>query len=370
MSTERLRALCVASHLEWGRIEAIAEELIVRTSALGLRMTPLVAGFDLNGPLVASTDATMAPYPGSGEILNVLAETEGVIAALVTGWDAATTRHVAEVGLHAPGLCIVAEKGAVAHLDGSLHHLVEHSEEDVDGFGDAVIRIAATRHLQIAVQPNASSACQCVYFEGFQRGSLKFHPLVSRASLDEQLAAGVEGALAGSVDARMESGQVFLGHVAARSVFRAMRRYWPLLPFRVHEEARGWKLQLALDDNVQFRLADVEAIGREIGEATRYIPSLNKDFSIDFQERLGGQLQQHSKESGARAIGELKFGTPFLLTNVGDKEDDALRGPGTVFFPQLGQRAMTAARNIDLPVVDGREYALVLLRAIQMERGI
>jgi hypothetical protein len=359
-SEQQIKKIASICGFDFSSIRDKAELLERIVNRKGFSKSPVLAGFDINGPLVSTKDASMTPYEGVREALELLTSFDSVHVCIITGWDLNTAKYFVDEKLKLDGISIVAEKGMIYLLNGKIYHLYQNSAKEIIEFAEALFEVAQNRELQITIQPNESSGCQCVYFEGFKRGNVKNHPLnlerlVSLETLVKTLKKN---------NIKYEDkGDTVQVHGTPFDLYELLRHHLPLFPLRLIKQTRkiqnAWTLKVDPEDNEQFGWEPLLDVGQELSTKTRRKPDANRDFCIDFSTALA-EKEGFSKNKAVQLLGKEKFGGDFLLCNVGDRPDDRVEGKNTLFFPQEGSTAVEVKDNIAFPVIDGREYALVI----------
>lgn len=333
---------------------------------------PLLIGFDINGPLVSTKDASMTPYKGVPDTLRFLSNIPNVKICLVTGWDITTVKMFASKLIRLPNINIISEKGMLYLKDNQIHHLYPHSESEIEDFAKTVFEIAAKKNLQIAIQGNTSSGCQCIYFEGYYRATLNAHPLMRGVTIESKTLLDV---LTRYMIEYSMQGDIIKISATPEVVFNILKKELPLFPIRIIDGIKskdGSHLFIKVDpkEDKNFGWDQLKETAKEISQRVSRSYDLNKDYSVDFTTFTaidGG----YSKDSAIHVLGHKLFNDNFIILNVGDKPGDSVEGDKALFFPQCDSEAMNVQSNVALPVIDGREYALIialfLLRADKKE---
>lgn len=326
----------------------------------GVPNSPILIGFDINGPLVSTQDASMTPYKGTPEALEFLALLDGVHICIVTGWDLNTARYLVEEMLKLKGTSIVSEKGMVYQINGKVNHLYPNSEKEIAKFAEALFSFSENHELQIAIQPNESSGCQCVYFEGFRRGNLGEHPLNKKRPISSEYL--LQFLKKREIRYNTIEDTICIQGTSLE-LYKLFRCDLPLFPVRLlktmKKDHNTWILRVDQDDNENFKWEQLLDIGHELSVMTGRKPDPNNDFCIDFSTSLA-EKGAFSKNKAIHIVGRQKFKSTFSIFNVGDKPDDKVEGKNTVFFPQENTAAINVKANVAFSVVDGREYALIV----------
>lgn len=345
--------------------DKVAEVLSLAESA-GLDLSgKILAGFDLNGPLTRTDDASLTGYRGVGELLRFLADTGDIYPVIITGWDSVTVTACAQrMGLDTAG--IICERGMLYRYDGHEHFLYPQRDEESYTFMACTWQLAAEAGLKVAFQGNRSSGSQAIMVEADERAGIGLHPAV--AGRRATLAAIYETACRDS-DLAFDGDRLLFRPDAANmaGLYRALAGPYALTSLRA-APAPGGRVAVTMGDRDRpdFTLDDLAAFCGRVAAASGRIAFVNPDYGVDFltSEALSSR---YSKESAALALGRRVFGEcPFLTTSVGDKEQDIFSGPHTLCFAQAGSEVhdLLASRGTPyLTVQDGRDCALILYEA-------
>ena len=297
-------ALC---GLEKASIEEYADSLLRIVNKRGLK-GPIFVCFDLNGPLVP-VDASLKPYKGVRECIELLYDLPGVMPAIVTGWDISSVKAFAMRELGKPGITIISEKGMVASVNGQERHIYPFKLKEITSFAEAVLRIASTIGIQLCVQPNASSGCQCVFIEGFSKACIQQHPLVTDFRNGPEMLANVFNKT--KIPFQVRGDEVSI-NASACELYNLLRFQLPLVPVRLSGYSFNWSIKVDPVDDPFFGWSDFQRIAEEIATNTSRIANLNQDFNADFltREAIEGS---YTKNTTARRIGSETFGDSFIL---------------------------------------------------------
>lgn len=322
---------------------------------------PLLIGFDINGPLVLTEDASLTPHKGTPEALRFLSNIPNVELCLVTGWDIATVKVFALRLIGLPNINIISEKGMLFFKDNQINNIYPHSETEIADFARTVFEIAAKKQLQIAIQGNSSSGCQCIYFEGYNRAMLNAHPLMEGIRIESKTLLDV---LKRYIIGYSMKEDVITISTTPEVLFNILKKELPLFPIRIInrfnlKDKSNLFVKVDPKDNKNFGWNQLEKTAKEISERNNRSYDLNEDYSVDFST-FRATNDGFSKEYAIHVLGNKLFGNNFLILNVGDKPGDKVEGDNTLFFPQCDSDAMNIQSNVALPVIDGREYALII----------
>ena len=110
-------------------IEDKVAELLALAERAGLDLGGnILAGFDLNGPLTRTNDASLTAYPGVGELLRFLVDSGDIYPVIITGWDSVTVTACAQrMGLDTAG--IICERGMLYRYGGHEHFLYPQRDD-------------------------------------------------------------------------------------------------------------------------------------------------------------------------------------------------------------------------------------------------
>lgn len=322
---------------------------------------PYLIGFDINGPLVSTEDGSMTPYKGAPEALHFLSNIPNVELCFITGWDITTAKVFAKKLIGLPDVNIISEKGMLYSKENQIHHIYPHSESENVDFAKTIFEIAAKKKLQIAIQGNTSSGCQCVYFEGYNRGKLNEHPSNEKVMIGPKTLLEVLKRY--KIEHSMQEDVIKI-FKTPEVVFDIMKKDLPLFPIRIYDVVNSKDkchliVKVDTEDESSFGLNQLEETAKEISQRVDRSYDLNKDYSVDFSTNKavdGG----FSKESAIHFLGNKLFRDDFIILNSGDKTGDGVGGDNALFFPQCKTEAMNVKSNVALPVIDGREYALLI----------
>lgn len=326
----------------------------------GIDDLPILIAFDINGPLISTEDATMTPYVGTIEVLQLLTNLPRVKLCLISGWDLTTVRQFSTKILGLDRISIVAERGMLYMDDGKIYHLYPNSEDEIDDFAITLFKVASGKNLQIAIQPNVSSGCQCIYFEGFNRAKLGEHPCMSGIEISSLALINI---LKKNHIKCLIDHNILTIFATAPILYRLLKEKLPLFPLRILDvdNLEDSKIYINIDpnDNTCYDLKMLVETAAIISNLTKRSYEANDDYSIDFLTNVAID-NGYSKSRAAHKLGHKLFGERFVIFNVGDKLGDIVDCDNAIFFPQNNTGAMSATSNIGFPVTDGREYALIL----------
>jgi hypothetical protein len=347
-------------------IESKVTELLQAAAAAGLDLGGnVLAGFDLNGPLTRADDAQLTPFPGTSEIIRRLAGTPRIYPAIITGWDTATvTACVRKMGLD--GIGVICERGMLYLLEGQERFLYPQCDAESHLFMATCWRLAAGQGLKIAFQGNRSSGSQAIMVEADQRAGIAGHPAVNGRVTD--LLAVYRAACGGS-DLRWTGDRLIFRADPANmaGLHAALTGPFALSSLRAALEPDGQvALELPGADRADVTLADVAAFSERLAAGTGRVAFVNPDYGVDFLTRAALD-ERYSKENAARTLAARVFGgQPFAIASVGDKEQDIISGPASLYCAQAGSEVCALLRQRGqrfVEVQDGRDYALALYEA-------
>ena len=343
------------------RILAKADELHYN---LGGR---IVAGLDVNGPVVACGDNNLRPFKGAPECIRHLMDLPGVEVTLMTGWDLSTMDFFRKNKLKQP-VGIVGEYGMVYERKGKTRHLYPYREEERLQFMSAVLNAAAAGGIKVAFQGNYSPGSGALCVEADEHGELLKHSLVSgQRPTTEQLF----NALKTKTKAERQGEKIILDpqpenlQGAAEALFKTH----PLISVRI-TQADGGRVALQIDPQDKPEFADLQKVkdfAAVLEKATGREGIVYEDHGIDLLSKLA-QEGGFSKDAGLREYGREAFGDDnFISAIIGDRGSDI---PKTVqnalFFPLAGSVAEPLAKERkvpSVPVTDVRDFALALAEA-------
>lgn len=357
---KEIRRICSLCGLQIVDLMEQAKMLRKIMEKRGLLDLPLLIGFDINGPLASTKDASMTPYKGAPEALRFLSNLPNTKLCLVTGWDLTTVKIFANRLIELPDIDIVSEKGMIYSNENKVHHIYPHSDVELIDFAKALFDVAARDNLQIAIQPNISSGCQCVYFERYRRARLDAHPLMKGVKVESYI---LEDALTRhGIKHSVQHDFIEISATAAE-VYNVLKKELPLFPIRILSGANSEDqlvcIKVDTEEDQCFGWGKLESTAKDIAKRINCLCDLNADYSVDFSTSIAIQ-GGYSKDCAIKMLGRKVFHDRFVIFNVGDKPDDSVKGDNALFFPQRDSDAMGVQSNVALPVADGREYALIL----------
>ena len=352
-----LTDMCGLNLKEVNKKSSKLECLIKQNEYTGL---PIFVGYDINGPLVSTKEASMVPYQGIPQSMRFLSLFPKVELSLVTGWDNTTAKLFASKFIGLPDINIVSEKGMIFEYKNKLNHLYPHNEAEIKDFANSVFDIASRNELQIAIQPNISSGCQCVYFEGFTKARLNKHPLFEDIIPDMTT-------LCNQLNRRRIKFLPNIDHITINSspvhLFNMLKNDLPLFPIRIlgSSELSSSIIKVLVDpkDKADYDEIDFKKTVKSVSKLCDRSFDLNNDFSADFFTKFAIK-SGFSKDLAIKALGKTVFNDSFLILNIGDKKDDRVVGDKCLFFPQEGSEAIDVKYKTVLPVKDGNEYSIII----------
>lgn len=367
---QRITSICdLDEQLLLGKVDKL-RMIMEKKKFIGL---PLLICFDINGPLVSTEDASMKPHKGAPEALRFLSNIPNVELCFVTGWDITTVKVFASKLIGLPDINIISEKGMLYSKENQIHHIYPHSESENVDFAKTIFKIAAKKNLQIAIQGNTSSGCQCVYFEGYNRATLNAHPLVERVRIELKSLLDVLKRYMIEYSMQEDVIEIF---ATPEVVFDILKKNLPLFPIRIFDGVNSKDkghlfVKVDTKDDRSFDWNQLEETAKEISLRVNRSYDLNDDYSVDFST-FKAVTGRFSKESAIHVLGNKLFVNNFIISNVGDKIEDGVEGENALFFPQYDSEVMNVQSNVALPVIDGREYALIIalfLLTLDKKRG-
>lgn len=324
----------------------------------------IVAGCDVNGPIVACGDNNLEPFPGTSACMKYLMDTPGLDVTLMTGWDLSTMDFFRKNKLKLP-VGIVGEYGMVFERQGKTRHLYPYKEEERLEFLAAVLKTAAEEGVKIGFQGNYSPGSGALAVEADEYGDLLKHALVAgRRPTAQQLFA----ALNAKSKAELHGDKIVFENTPAnlKGVAEALFKTHPLISVRINK-ADGGKVSIQIDpkDRKDFAEFDrVKQFAAMLETSTGRKALVYEDHGVDLMSKEA-QDGGFCKDAGLREYGREAFGNDnFISAIIGDKGSDipkTLRN--TLFFPLIGSDAEPLAkeRNVpSVPVIDVRDFSLAL----------
>jgi hypothetical protein len=366
-----VKKIAAAIPLPEAQILALTRQILSIAKERNLNLAGnIVAGLDVNGPIVACDNSDLIPFTGSQNCIRHLMSQPGVKVTLMTGWDLTTMGFFREERLKLP-IGIVGEYGMAYELDGKTRHLYPYDEAEANALVSGVFAAVAPENLKVAFQGNVSPGAGAIYIEGDKNGNLLNHALVKgrRPTIQQLFNAIIEG---GS-KARLEGNKiVFLNHPEnMRGFYQALFRKHPLISVRVKVE-EGETLSFVIDevDKPGFTYADLKAWGERAKPYTGRDVLTYEDFGVDLMSpKVNATPGKYSKDAGLREFAKEAFGTPeFICAIIGDKKSDVPKNhAGALMFALKGSDAEPIVKDMpDLPSVfpqDVRDFALALAEA-------
>jgi hypothetical protein len=328
----------------------------------------IVAGLDVNGPIVSCDNSDLIPFKGSQDCIRHLMNQPGVQVTLMTGWDLTTMGFFRETRLQLP-IGIVGEYGMAYELNGKTRHLYPYDAAEANLLVSGVFAAVAPENLKVAFQGNVSPGAGAIYIEGDTNGNLQNHALVKgRRPTIQQL---FDAIIAGGSQARLEGDKVVFTNQPEnmKGFYQALFRKHPLISVRVKVES-GDTLSLVIDeaDKPGFTFADLQAWGPKAAQTTGRDVLTYEDFGVDLMSPKV-KTGNYSKDSGLREFAQEAFGAPdFLCAIIGDKKSDVPKNhSGAIMFALKGSDAEPIVKGMpDLPSVfptDVRDFALAVAEA-------
>ncbi|MFC2075674.1 hypothetical protein ACFLT7_01200 [candidate division KSB1 bacterium] len=371
---DKANGLAQAAGIDSAQLRRVAADIekVAAEQGLDLKL-PIVAGLDVNGPIVSTDDADIHPYPGSPECIGYLMDLPEVEVSLMTGWDLATMSFFRQQRLNLPDMGIVGEYGMVFERRGTVKHLYPFRESESLEFMSAVFASVAPEGLKVAFQGNYSAGAGAIYIEGDENGNLLSHPLVKdRVPTIEQIYNEAKGESDLEFD-RAAGKIVFVNKPAnMKGLFETIMRRHPLISVRTAAVSED-KISIELDfqDRPGFDFEALKKFAARLESETGRSPLVYEDHGCDLLSEEA-KTGDYYKQAGLHAYGVEAFGdVPFVKMIVGDKSNDAPRiFEGTIFFPQAGSQAEEFAAEKGIPSViidDVRDFSLALA---ELRRGL
>lgn len=361
--------------IDEGYLVGLVEQFLSLAEKNGLNLAGnIVAGLDVNGPIVACDDVDLIPFKGSIPAMQHLMNQPGVEVTLMTGWDLTTMGFFRDERLGLP-VGIVGEYGMAYELNGQTRHLYPYDETEATNFVSTVLGVAADDNLKVGFQGNVSPGAGALYVEGDTNGHLLNHCLVKdRRPSTETLYNSIT---AGGSNAELAGEKILFENKPEnmKGLYDGLFKKHPLISVRVQKEEDG-RLSIRIDENDKegFTFKDVEAFGEKARAATKRDVLVYEDFGVDF---MSPKVKEgnYSKDSGLRAYGKEAFGgDDFLPVALGDKNNDIPKDITKIIMCALkDSQADPTVRDMDglayLHPVDVRDFALALAEARRIASG-
>ena len=339
---------------------------IAEDKGLDLSKNVLV-GFDMNGPMTATWDASLRPRPGVPKGVLTL---HGIPKTILSGWDITTIENFLynKMGFQdMKNFHMVGELGAVYKYEGEIIEPNPVPEEDVIKLWHNIFEGAAKKNLKIAVQGNVSSSVGDIYMEGESpsRGNLRGHFLVKNRDVSTR---DIYNSLGDGFEYKDEKIEFESTDENVKKLHKILSRKYTLQPLRFGERGRKIYFWRDKNDREDFDLRDMEKIARKIIPDEWEIDP-NNDYCVDFK-RKGIEIdKEYTANLLARSIFQHE---DYVITNVGDKPGDMLKGENTINYPQFGTKAYAYCKKEGIPhipVVHAGDYSMILAEAIRISKG-
>jgi len=368
---KKIEKLAMEIGLSYEYIEEKVEETIeiAKEKKLDFK-NPVLVGYDLNGPLTSTRDASLFPRPTVQRAMSYLIG-ENVSKAILSGWDMRSLRYFRDRRLGITELALIGEMGAVYEDSGQIFEIDPISKRIHYEMKRRIYEKAAEEGLKIAIQGNVSTRVACVYFEADEedRGNLRNHFLVT----DTHVTTGdIFNALRKKGNFRYNGEKIEFEITTEniKEIDYVLSKVFTLQSVRL--EKVGQKIALWRDnkDNREFSLEDmIEFSKSAVPKGWKVDP--NPDYCVDLV--FEGDGVKLNKEKTANVFARKKFkSNEYIITNVGDKKADILMGENTLNFPQYGTEARRYCKKNGIPhvpVLHGGDYSLIIAELLQRLYG-
>lgn len=364
MISDYLQRLILELGLTTEYIEEKVEETLAVAKLKGINLSlPALVGFDMNGPLTATNDATLFPLTIVQRGILAL-RGEKIKRVLISGWDLTSLKHFRNRRLGIETIGLIGELGATWEYDGKTIEFNPIPAEKHFLMKQGFFLGAANHNLKIALQGNISSRVADFYFEadGPSRGNTKNHFLVKNHEakiVDIYQALQKDG---GFNFSEADNAIIFEPSTTnIRSLDFVLGKVFTLQSVRL--DMVNGKIYLWRDetDREDFSLRQMEEYARSFSPSEWKIEA-NQDHSVDIIYQ--GDGIRLNKETTANNMAENLFGSNnYIITNVGDRKSDVFTGQNTIFFAQYGTPASKHCKENRIPfiqVLHGGDYALIL----------
>ena len=337
----------------------------------------IVAGLDVNGPIVDPDDGELKPYPGANDAISYLISQPGIEVTLCTGWDLNSMGFFKENRLKVEGLGTVGEYGMTYERNGEFRYLYPYSEDQALSFIKGVLEMVAEHDVKVGIQGNYSTGAGALYIEGDTNGNVLDHPLVKgrRPSAEQLFKAITENGTEATLDSASGKITFSIAKENMKGLYQAMVKIHPLISVRVEKASEG-KLSIWIDDKDKpgFDFEALKALVPEFEKYTGRKALVYEDFGVDLMAP-DVESGNYSKDSGLREYGREAFGNDdFLSIIIGDKRNDI---PRTMTRTMMAAQANTQAGDLvkdmpELPAfypIDVRDFAVALAEAHRIAQG-
>ncbi|NOQ55570.1 MAG: hypothetical protein GQ477_02055 [Nanohaloarchaea archaeon] len=333
-------------------------EKIAKQKGLDLYSTPMIIGFDVQGPVVKLTDASFEPWSQIKSAILDFNRNKSIEKAIISGWDLKSLENFRDTNLGDLPISIIGELGSIINYENHIYEI--NPMKDTFEFYNMELDIfkkAAEKGLKIAIQGNASKNVNCFYFEGdgIERGDIRNHFLVKDTDIT------TNDIYQSIITSPFNTDNFEYNNNKDKICFEStienieiidyvLRQVYTLQSVRLAEENEN-KISIRRDndDNINFTIDDMVTFSKEaIPDSWEIEP--NSDYCIDVIHKNNGY--RPTKETAAYELGKLRFGEQsFIITNIGDKKGDVLTGPNTIFFAQIGSPAENYCIDENLPYI-------------------
>ena len=346
-------------------MEDKAEEVIRIAEEKELNIQkPILVGYDMNGPLTATFDASLQPLITVQKGILALHGNE-VYKVIMSGWDIITLRNFRDERIGISEMGLIGELGAVYEHQGQIFKMFSVGKEKHYRMKLRVYQEAAKEGLKIAIQGNISDRVACIYFEADseKRGNVRHHFLVRDTDIKTQ---DIYEALRRKEEFGFDGKKIkFKPTVQTiEEMDFVLSQVYPLNSVRLASEGEEIALWRDNTDREDFTFENMLDFAEKVIPKEWKIDP-NNGWCIDIIYR--GDETKLNKEYTANKFGERVFGTDdFIITNIGDKKSDLLLGGNTLFFPQYGTEAQRYCEQNDIlhiPVLHAGDYSLIIAEA-------
>lgn len=330
----------------------------------------VLVGYDAQGPQVRIIDANFSPLINVAKGISSIYTSKNIYRSIISGWDLSTLRHFRDRRLGITEMGIIGEKGSVFEDGGKIFKVYPIPEEKHLKMKQKIFIAAAKAGIKIAIQGNLSDRVACIYFEADEigRGDLRNHFLVKGTDIRTQDLYEILFDKSGfEFDGREIIFEPTLENI--RQIDWVLGKAKPLNSVSLFW--KDGKINLRRSgprDNANLSIRDIENFVRSVVPEDWQI-DLNPDFCADIS--YTGDGIENSKENAANILAKRKFKSDkFVITNVGDKKADILKGKNTISFPMFGTEAYkfcTENRIPHVPVISAVDYSLILAEILNKE---
>lgn len=164
-------------------------EQIAKDKGLDLYSSPVLIGFDVQGPAVKLTDASFQLWNNVRSAILAFDRNPNIEKSIISGWDLTSLKDFKNKRFGDLPISIIGELGAVFEYQQQIYEI--NPMQNTDDFYKMELNLfktAAQEGLKLCIQGNISKNVNCFYFEGddIERGDVKNHFLVKGTNVKTQ----------------------------------------------------------------------------------------------------------------------------------------------------------------------------------------